>query len=225
MSTINVNVGFLIVLFGISNCVFSQEFEGKIIYRTSVENANPERISDEQFTMMFQDIDTIAILYLNQNKYKLETLDFETNKCKTINQYDPITRRILGYIAGDNYLCWYSETSNIASFAPTIYKDDHDTITLLGHKCSSVTLDYGNTSKVKIYYSEDYKVDRKSIENDNFGFLDYIYECGALPMKIVTTGNGAIHNLVFTAKIISKEKLEENTFKIPKFKEMKKSPF
>jgi hypothetical protein len=225
MRAIVSNIVLFILLFGISNCIFSQEFEGKIIYRTSVENANPERISDEQFKMMFQDIDTIAVLYLSQNQYKLETLNFETNKCRTINQYDPITSRILSYMAGDKYLCWYSEPKNNSSFKPTIYKDVYDTITILGHKCSSVTLDYGVTSKAKIYYSEDFRVDKKSIENDNFGFLDYIYECEALPLKIIMLGNGAIHNLVYTAMIISAEKLKENAFKIPKFKEMKKSPF
>ena len=61
----------------------SQTFEGKIIYRISVELPENSNISIEHFEMMFQDMDTIANFYLKNSNYKMVTLDAKTNKPKT----------------------------------------------------------------------------------------------------------------------------------------------
>jgi hypothetical protein len=86
-------------------------------------------------------------------------------------------------------------------------------------------IDYGVISKVKIYYSEDYKVNVESLKNMPYGFLEYIYKTGALPLKIVMSGNGTIHNLVFTAIEIKEEQLNNKLFEVPEFKQIMKSPF
>jgi len=219
------SLSLLTLSIGFTNCSFAQGFEGKIIYLTSIENANPPKTSNEQFNQMFSDdIDTIAILYLSQNRYKLVTLDAKTNSPKTVTQYDPDLRKNYSYIAGDNSMCMVSDVNFNSMPSPKISKDINDTLTILGKKCSSLVIDYGIISKTKIYYSIDYKVDIQSIENDAFGFLQYIYESKSLPLKIIVSGNGAIQNQIFTVKEVREEKLDKDTFKIPKFKKIIKSP-
>lgn len=108
-------------------------------------------------------------------------------------------------------------TDRILTIPFKITEDKNDKIIVLGKKCSSITIDYG-TSNAKIYFSDEYRVDTKAIRKDAPGFLQYINECGALPLKVILSGNGAIHNLIFTAKEIKEEKLDGDILKIPKRK-------
>jgi hypothetical protein len=218
-------IAFAIILTLFSCESNSQSFEGTIIYRTSVELPKNSDIPIEQFKMMFQDMDTIANFYLKNRNYKLVTLDANTNKPKSVTQYDSDSNMTYSYMAGQYDFCMAAKTKIDSLTKPKISTNNNDTITIMGHKCHSMTIDYGQISKTTIYFSEDFEVDTEPYKNNPVGFLEYIYRTGALPLKIVMSGNGAVHNMVFTAIEIKKETLKDTEFEIPEFKQIMDSPF
>jgi hypothetical protein len=203
----------------------SQTFEGIIVFRTSVELPMDSKIPIEQFKMMFQDLDTIAHLYLKNCNYKLITLDAKTNAPKTVTQYDSESNLTYSYMAGQKDFCMTSKARNDDKLKPLISENIEDTLIVIGKKCHSITIDYGQISKAIIYFSDDDKVNTEEYKNNPVGFLEYIYRTGALPLKIIMSGNGAVHNMVFTAIEVKKETLNNKDFRIPKFKQIIASPF
>jgi len=203
----------------------SQTFEGKIIYRTTVELPEDSKIPIEQFKMMFQDLDTIANFYLKNCNYKLVTLDIKTNDPKTVTLYKSASNKTYSYIEGQNDFCMTAKAIIDGNPKPLIFKNIEDTLIIMGKKCHSITIDYGPISKTTIYFSEDYKVDTEAYKNNPVGFLEYIYRTGALPLKIIMSGNGALHQIVFTAIEVKKETIKDKEFEVPKFKQVMDSPF
>jgi len=172
---------------------------------------------------MFRDMDTIANLILKNNNYKLVTFDKNTNQPKTISQFESDSNKTFSYMAGQSEFCMVSANGTNQS-EPKILVDPNDTMTIMGLKCKSLTIDYG-ISKTVVYFSEEYKVDKEVYKDNSTGFLEYMYRSGALPIKIIMSGNGAVHNMVFTAIEVKKETIEEKEFELPKFKQIMKSPF
>ncbi len=203
----------------------SQSFEGTIIYRTGVELPENSDIPIEQFKMMFQDMDTIANFYLKNLDYKLVTFDAKSNEPKTVTQYDSDSNMNYSYMAGQNDFCMAAKAKIDTIIKPTITTNIADTLTVMGRLCHSMTIDYGQISKTKIYFTSDYKVNTDLYKNNPVGFLEYIYRTGALPLKIIMSGNGAVHNMVFTAIEVKKETIKDTEFEIPEFKQIMDSPF
>ena len=50
-------------------------------------------------------------------------------------------------------------------------------------------------------------------------------EAGSIPLKYVIKGGPAKHFIVMTATEVKEEKLADDFFKLPKFKQTMKSPF
>lgn len=221
----HLTLALVLILLFLAEELKSQGFEGKIIYRTVVEKPENSNISEEQFDMMYKGMDSIAILYLKNSRYKLVTLDAKSNDPKTVNLYDPDTKKSYSYMAGQNEMCMWGDAAMGNKETPSISTNIKDTITILGTKCHSMTIDYGNGNKTKFYFSNEYDVDVSSVEKSAYGFLEYIFESGSLPLKIISTGNGAPHNMVLIAKGIINEKVDDKTFELPEFKQMMKSPY
>lgn len=216
----------LVILTSFSFLSKSQTFEGKIVYRTSEELPENSKIPIEQFKMMFEDTDSIANFYLKNCNYKLVTLDAKTNEPTTVLLYNSDSIKNYSYIAGQNDFCIAAKAKIESSFLkPIISINLEDTLIIMGKKCHSMTIDYGQISKTTIYFSEDYKVDTEPYKNNPVGFLEYNFRTGALPLKIIISGNGAIHNMVFTAIEVKNETLRNEDFEVPKFKEIMDSPF
>jgi hypothetical protein len=199
------------------NSLTGQIFEGKIIYRSTIENAMPDKLSKDLFNQMFNEPgDSIAILYLRNEQYKFVQIDLKTQKPKTTLQYDPIKRRIYSGSGTSDSETFYYDLNDSLIEKPNVIQNDNDTIYVLGKKCKSITISDDPMSKNIIYYSDDYKVDTKSFASNTYGFSQYIYLTGALPLKIIMTGNGAPQKVVYTAKEIVKVKLDDKIFKAPK---------
>lgn len=217
-STKNLLTISLLILLNSSRLI-AQPFEGKIIYKSTIENAMTDKLSNELFNQMFNEpTDSIAILYLRNEQYKLVQIDLKTKKPKTTLQYDPIKRRIYsGYGTRDSETFYFDLNESLLA-KPQVLQNENDTIYVLGKKCKSITITINGDpmSKNIIYYSDDYKVDTKSFSSNTYGFSQYIYLTGALPLKIIMTGNGAPHKVVYTAKEIIPEKLDDKIFKTPK---------
>ena len=225
------NVFLLIILstllFGLSGKVYSQSFEGKIVYQRDLVNANPEKISEEEFKLYFANPNATSILYLKQNRYKLVTLKGKENKPHTVNFYDPDSRMAIQFMYWDSKTYQETIVDQYLQKKMTVTENISDTIIVLGHKCHSITI----TTSIKplrtttVYFSKDYELEVKYLENDTYKFLKYIYESGALPLKIIKSGKGVFYNEVFTAVKISNESLKVETFKHPSLKSFKNVTF
>lgn len=203
----------------------SQTFEGKIVYRVTIELPKDIKIPIEQFKKMYQDLDTIANFYLKNCNYKLVTFDAKTNAPKTVTQYDSESNITYSYMADQNDFCMTSKAIIDSLSKPLISKNIEDALIILGKKCYSITIDYGQINKTTIYFSDDYKVDTEAYKNNPIGFIEYIYRTGALPLKIIISGNGAEHHMVFTAIEVKQETIKDKEFEVPKFKQLMDSPF
>lgn len=216
-------IGIVFILTLITWESYSQSFEGEIIYRTTVELPEDSNIPTEEFKMMFQDVDTLSILFLKSKNYKLITLDNKTKKPKTVTQYDSDSNMNYSYMAGQDEFCMKGNAK--FDTEPKISINFNDTIMIMGHKCHSITIDYGQISKSTIYFSDDYILNTELYKDNAVGFLEYIYRTRSLPLKIIMSGNGALHNLVYTAVEVKRETLKDSEFKIPQFKQLMNYPF
>lgn len=209
----------LITLLSLASIAFCrcQSFEGKIVYRLSIESSDPKQISREQVAMMFKDADTTSILYLKGNYYKFVTLNGETAGMMTVNQYDPVSNKIYDYVLEDSTshaFVMQTENSNAANMFNK-RRIDNKQISILGQICDGIILDYGSHS-TKLYFSGGYSVNSSAIRKDAPSFLQYLRECGSIPLKIVMSGGGALHNLVFEAIEIVEGPVDAKVFTLPK---------
>jgi hypothetical protein len=195
----------------------SQSFEGKIIYRLSIESADLKRITASQIEMMFNDADTTCILYFKGDQYKLITLDRESGKVKTVNQFVPVSNKIIDYVLTDSpgvpFVMQTENTPNINVFKKR--KINEDQISILGEPCDVIVLDYGSHSTT-LFFSNKNKINARGIRADAPSFLQYLRECQSIPLKIVISGGGAVHNLVFEATEITQGPVDDAIFLLPK---------
>ena len=77
--------------------------------------------------------------------------------------------------------------------------------------------DYGSRQTI-IYYSDKYPVDTSPYLNDPYVYFKYMIETKALPLKIIMSGEPALHNLVYTAREVKVEFINDSVFVLPKFK-------
>ena len=211
---------FSTLLFRLSNSVNAQGFEGKIVYQKAIENANPEKITEKEFKAYFVNPLATSVLYIRQNQYKLATHYGNKKKLHTIDYYNPNSRCAIRFMNWENKIYQEYNIEEYFQRSMPVTENINDTINVLGHKCHSITI----TTSIKpfrtttVYFSRDYKLDTKYLKNDSYRFLKYIYECGALPLKIIKSGKDVFYNEVFTAVKVSKESLKDKIFKQPKLK-------
>ena len=202
----------------------SQGFEGRVIYKSSIERPTNSNIPDSIFKMMFNDVvDTneITTFYIKKDFFKMVT----NGKHTSTVLYDPELKRNYVYMKEQPDFCMWSEVTSDNQPLPKITKNLNDTIIVLDKKCYSITIDYGAISKNILYYPIDIMIDLKELENNKLGLMGYFSKIETMPYKIIMTGNGAVHNLGYTLKEIVNENLDDSIFKVPKFKNMMKSPF
>lgn len=194
-----------------------QIFEGKVVYRLSIESSDPKRLSSEQIAMMFNDVDTTCILYLKGDQYKFVTLDRETSEVKVVNQYDPVSNKIYDYVVTDETakpFIMQSENFGVLN-AFKRKKTGSEKTKILGESCEGLILDYG-THSTTLYFSNKKKVNSSAIRKDGPAFLQYFRECESIPLKIIMSGGGAVHNLIFEVVEIVEGPVDENVFVLPK---------
>ncbi len=216
----------LILLFGLLNIneIKSQVFEGRVIYKSSIERPTNSNIPDSIFKMMFKDaVDTneITTYYIKKDYFKMVT----EGKFTSTVLYDPLLKRNYVYMKEQPDFCMWSEVTSDNQPIPKVNRNLNDTITILDKKCYSITIDYGAISKNILYYPVGIEVNTDELKKNELGIMGYFSNFEAIPYKIIMTGNGAVHHLGYTLKEIISEKLDESVFKVPDFKQMMKSPF
>lgn len=200
-----------------------QTFEGTIVYKLAPELPAGSDIPLEEFNMMFEGADTMANLYLKGCNYKFVTLYNKTNAPQSVNLYLCGSGSFYAYMAGQDEYCTMSSQGTGLDYKPLVLEHPEDTMTILGKLCHSIII-IGQTSRTEVFFSKDYSVDAELYKDHPVGFLEYFYHTGAIPLKIITTGNGALHAIVFTAVEIKQEPLSDKVFKLPAFKHFMKPP-
>ena len=190
----------------------SQSFEGKIIYRVSGKTPDLKRTSQETIDMMLMDMDTTAILYISKSRYKLVTLARDTGLPRMVNQYDPFLNMIYDY-QPDSKFAMKSPNPPAITYQKKVIKRNGQK-TLLDSNCTAISLTFSDTRAV-VYYSNNFSVDTKDIRIDAPLFLQFMRQTEAIPLKIIMSGNGAIHALEYEAISIIREELPDSTFKFP----------
>lgn len=202
---------FLMAVIIHSICCSGQSFEGKIIYRVSGKTPDPKHTSQEIVDLMLNDIDTLAILYVSKNRYKLVTLARDTGLPRIVNQYDPSLNMLYDYQPDSEFVMKFPN-SPITYRKKTIEASGQKT--LLDNDCSAISLSFSDI-RTLVYYSSKFKIDPSDIRVDAPLFLQFIRQAKAIPLKIVMSGNGAIHALEYEATSIIQEELPDNIFELP----------
>jgi len=198
----------------ISSIGQAQSFEGKITYRVEIKNADSNKIPDSVFNIMYEGAPTVTYTYYyKDNRYK----SVSDGEIKTVQIYDPSENRIYSYTEGTEVAFW-SEWNK----QTTIEKVDKAE-TILGIECSTIIM-RTNNSETTLYYPLNYKIDILKLKEAN-AWEKYLKVAGTAPLKYIISGGGAVHVTVLTATAVTEEKLDDDFFNLPKFKQILKSPF
>jgi hypothetical protein len=209
--------GLLLGAFLVPSCsVLSQTFEGKVTYIFKLKNGHPSAIPDSIYNLMYNDSEAPIIsytYYYKANKYK----SVRNNDEKSVQVYEPTKNRIYSYNEGDEF-AFYSDGDQA-----TAIEQIDETETILGMECKAIKITSMN-SEVTFYYPSNYRIDTSTFTETSV-WETYLKIAGSLPLKYIIKGNGAPHAIVLTAISVKEEKLADDFFRIPKFKQIMKSQF
>jgi hypothetical protein len=170
---------FFVTLLLMSNVMYSQSFEGEIIY-TNRFNSRMKNFTDEQLGMM---IGTKQEYLIKGGNYK----SFLNGQSITMQLYDYKTNRIYNRTPKSDTLYWFDASANTDNV--TSYEIKKNAGKVLGNQCDAIIMKT-RTGTTTIYYSPKYRVDSSLYTNhlyNNWAF--YISKTGALPLKIIVESN------------------------------------
>ncbi len=193
--------------------VFSQSFEGKIIYSNSYKSKNPN-ITDQLWTSMMGD----------SQEYFIRGGDYKSMTNGTLVEWQL-------YINKDNKL--YSKMSNSETafwIDASVQRDEvlkieiNKSVTeILGYKCDEVILTCKSGIQ-KYYFNSKLSVETNLFANHKFGnWFDYLFKSNSLPLKSIT--ETAEFTIESVATEIKPMKLDNKTFKLPTDIKTEKSPY
>ncbi len=201
-----------ILLITISFGISAQSFEGKITYRLSVESKDTTKVSPSQINMMFNDADTMAVLYISNNRFKMITLNRATGEPRVINQYDPATKTIYDYMYNSEFVI-ESGNATLYEYRKKKHKKDGQKV-LLDENCAVDKLTYSNVT-IFMWHSPRFPVDPETIHKDAPSFLQFIRQIGRIPLKFTMSSSNTVHKLVYEALSISRESVPDYVFDHP----------
>ena len=203
----------LVFLTMVSLAGIAQNFEGKVIYKTSFKSKVPN-VTDEMFTQMMG-----------------TTLEYNFKNGNYRNNFDGTFLLWQIYVQKDNKL--YSKFSNSASIFWNDGAENKDEVLkvelnrnvldILDHKCDELVLTC-KSGVQKYYFTSKYKIDPMLFENHRFGnFFEYVTKSHAVPLKMV------IDNVQFTmecvASAVHEQEIEEASFLLPTDAVLEKNPY
>jgi len=205
----------LMVSVAFYNCSRSDTnaFEGKVEYKVSVQRPANSQIPVKQFNAMFQETDSKAELFVRGNYYRLDQFSHDSNNSTL---YLPDSHKVYTFSSTSPAIVFWSN-ANTDWYTKTISSvENGSSETVMKKKCKSIVINYKGGTTTQIFYSEDFSIDTCQVGNHRYGFLDYFYQTGALPLKIILSGGGALHEMVFEATNVNKESLRQDLFLLPK---------
>lgn len=188
-------------------------FEGKVEYKVYVQRPANSQIPVKQFNAMFQETDSKAELFVRGNYYRLDQFSHDSNNSTL---YLPDSQKVYTFSSTSPAIVFWNNT-NTDSYIKTISSVENGSSEfVMKKKCKSIVIKYKGGTTTQIFYSEDFSIDTSQFINHRYGFFDYFYQTGALPLKIILSGGGALHEMVFEATNINKESLRQDLFLLPK---------
>ena len=207
-------VSLFLILTSSANAQF---FEGNVTYAFETRNGDPNTFTDSLYNLMYKDAPAISYTYYYKgNKYKSLT----SSDPKRVQIYEPSENKIYSYTEGDEVAFWseWSKEAKIEKIGKTE--------TILGIECSAVLMKSTNI-ELTLYYPNHpavYKIDASKLNETN-AWEKILMATGSVPLKFIIKNAEALHVIVLTATSITEEKLDDDVFAIPNFKQVIKRPF
>jgi len=211
----------LITLFSITSYV--QSFEGSITYKMEALNPNSEMIPDstwqEGIKSQFGEKEYILQKYFYKKGNYIS--EIEAGKEKGFQAYNPVDGLLYS---------WQEKSDTAITVNSKKYMDElieitdsEKTDTILGIPCKSVILK-SKMGKMTLWYNSDYlKMNSKFYQGHKYGHWEQILKkIGCLPLKIEQ--KGFMTHVVQTATEYNEVSVDDEIFKIPKFKEVIENP-
>jgi len=195
----------LLFLLLVSTTVFTQNFEGKIVYKNSCKSKNPEW--KLEYCQMITD--SLQVFYYKNGDYKYDT---------------PNSNKWTSYINAENKVYTKPEKKDKAYFTDASKNDDEiletqlnpKAIKILGYDCDELVVKC-KSSIQKYYFNSVTSVNPKLFEKHIYGNLNKIMAITkSIPLKEIFIFEEQDLELESLAVEIIKTEVMEDTFIIPK---------
>jgi len=191
--------------------VYSQNFEGKIIYDNHF-TSKMKNFTDEQLSTMMG----------TKQEYLIKGGDYKSllnGQSITMQLYDYKTNRIYNRNAKSDTLYWFDASVNTDKIISYEIKKNEEQI--LDNICDAIIMKT-RTGTTTIYYTERYKIDSSLYIDHNYSnWAFYTSKAGALPLKtVIETNQFRMESTAIEIKVIQ---LKDDFFNIDTKVPIKKS--
>jgi len=191
----------------ISAALFSQDFEGKIVYKNSCRSKNPDW--KKEYCQMITD--SSQVYYFKNGDYKY--LDNNTAKWTLFKKSD---NKI--YTKADK-IYWIDVASNEDEILDI--QVNKKKLVVLGYECDELILKCKSSTQ-KYYFNSVTAINPKWFENHKHGNLNKIMAITkSIPLKTLFIIEDQNFELESTATEIKKGKVDDKLFELPKDVEIK----
>ena len=184
------NIKFLI-LFLFINVAYSQYFEGRVTYKTTIENLNPDLINAIDFKERvlkptFGKLGFMMEMYF----YKVDrfmgirVLNSETS----FELYTPESKKLYKWKKGAKKGTALEVNENSSDDTLVKIIETNEVASIFNIRCKKITFEFKKTGKLEIWYNPDcFKMNKENFKDFKYNFMNILLEkLGCLPIKIKT---------------------------------------
>jgi len=214
---------FLLVLCPVSY-LYSQNFEGWILYKSEILNPNPGKISDEEWKEAMKEQLGERGYMLQKYHYKKGNYmsEIDAGKQSGYQTYNPEDGLLYGWqTASDSAM-----TSDSRKYMDELVEISHtdETVTVMGIDCRSIIIKSKFGSMTIWYNSDHFKMDASLFEGHKYGHWEAMLQAiGCLPLKSEMQMMGM--RMVQTAIEYKETQVDDEVFEIPEFRVITANPF
>jgi hypothetical protein len=194
----------ILTVTGISN-LKSQNFEGKISYKSEYSNIKIEGVTS---SMLKQAMGSIEDFYIQSGNHLTQTngtiMDWVVYRANEDKIY---------FKMKDEKEIHYknSKLFDKKLYKIEFYNEDFD---VLGYNCKKIIIHFSDKTKITSYYAPELPIEPNLFENDKYDGL-YLLLSNTKAISLKTIYESAEYTKTIIAAEIRIEKLPENTFELP----------
>ncbi len=218
-----VKVFCLLFFILISHSIAGQNFEGSITYKIEAQNPNPEMITDSMWQQGMKEQFGERGHMLKTTYYKGANYlsEIDAGLSNGIQAFNPKDGLIYSWQTGTDSAISLDSKKSLDAFESITPVEGTETI--LGIECKGVLLKSKLGQMTLWYNPEHFALEADLYKGHIYGHWEQILgELGCLPIKIEQQGFAG--HVVMTALSFKEEKLNDEKFEIPTFKEVSPSP-
>lgn len=217
-------ISSLVLVFGLSaHLVFGQNFEGSITYKVEAQNPNPEMITDSMWQVGMKEQFGERGHMLTTSYYKGANYysEIDAGRSHGIQAFNPKDGLIYSWESGSEVAMTLDSKKSLDVFESISLLEE--TQTILDIECKSAVIK-SQLGQMTVWYNpEHFTLDAAHYKGHIYGHWEQIMdELGCLPVKIEQQGFAG--HIVMTAINFTEEKLSDDQFEIPNFKEVTPNP-